>query len=113
MSGLTARQSECLAFIQNTMAVSKVGPSFDEIKAALGLSSKSGVHRLVHGLAERGHIRLWPDRKRSIELAHRGVAIPFDDMAAAVAEEFFGGDEAQYALVRRVLIKAWSAGARQ
>lgn len=107
MSGLTARQSECLAFIQDTMAVSKIGPSFDEIKAALGLSSKSGVHRLVHGLAERGHIHFTPDRRRTIQLAHQGRKVPFGAMADAVAEQFFDSDPAQAALIRRVLVTAW------
>ena len=107
MTGLTTRQSECLAFIQETMAVSKVGPSFDEIKAALGLSSKSGVHRLVHSLAERGYIHFRSGRRRTIQLAHQGRKVPFGPMADAVAEQFFDSDPAQAALVRRVLVSAW------
>lgn len=112
MTGLTTRQRDCLGVIARLTANRGVAPSFKEIGDALGLSSTSAVHGLVHGLAERGHIVFWPDRKRSIALARNGMAIPFDEMAAAVAEEFFGCDEVKYAQVRRVLIQSWG-GARQ
>lgn len=107
MTGLTERQSECLAFIRDALAVSDVSPSFGEIGEALGLASKSGVHRLVHGLAERGYIKFLPDRRRTIALAHQGRRVPFSAMAEAVAEHFFDGDAAKSALVRKVLISAW------
>lgn len=112
MTGLTTRQRDCLDAIARLSAVRGVAPSYDEIGAAIGVPNKSGVHRLVHGLAERGYITVRRDRHRSIALAHQGQAIPFDDMAAAVAEDFFGGDEAKFAQVRRVLIQAWG-GPRQ
>lgn len=112
MTGLTTRQRDCLGVIAQLTANRGVAPSFKEIGDALGLASKSGVHRLIHGLAERGHIHFHPERKRSIALARNGMPIPFDDMAAAVAEEFFGADEIKFAQVRRVLIQAWG-GPRQ
>lgn len=71
--GLTPRQSEALTFIKAFIADSGYAPSFKEIGDALRLSSKSGVHRLVHGLADRGAIRLLPDRNRSIAIIETGA----------------------------------------
>ncbi|MGE4527919.1 MAG: transcriptional repressor LexA, partial [Rhodospirillaceae bacterium] len=58
-----------------------IGPSFDEMKDALGLRSKSGVHRLISSLEERGFIRRLPHRARALEI----IKLP-EDMAAAPAE---------------------------
>lgn len=65
--GMTKRQADLLAFIRRYWAENKYPPSFDEMKDALGLRSKSGVHRLVYGLVERGKVRFLPNRARSIE----------------------------------------------
>ena len=54
---LTRKQSELLAYLSDHMQRHDVPPSFDEMRDALGLASKSGVHRLVSGLEERGYIR--------------------------------------------------------
>jgi repressor LexA len=65
---LTRKQRELLQFIQERLADSGISPSFDEMKDALGLKSKSGVHRLITGLEERGFIRRLPHRARALEV---------------------------------------------
>lgn len=62
------RQNDCLRFIQRTMDERGLAPSYDEIGAALGLASKSGVHRLVTGLEDRGAIRRIPGKPRAMEI---------------------------------------------
>ena len=54
---LTRKQHELLMFINQRLASTGVAPSFDEMKDALRLRSKSGIHRLISGLEERGFIR--------------------------------------------------------
>src|SRR5512146_2505752 len=66
---LTKKQHELLMFINQRLAATGVAPSFDEMKAALGLRSKSGIHRLITGLEERGFIRRLPHRARALEIA--------------------------------------------
>ncbi len=65
---LTRKQNELLTFIAERLAETGVSPSFDEMKAALGLKSKSGIHRLITALEERGFIRRLPHRARAIEV---------------------------------------------
>jgi repressor LexA len=65
---LTRKQSELLNFLTDHLRDHDVPPSFDEMRDALGLASKSGVHRLVSGLEERGYIRRLANRARAIEL---------------------------------------------
>ncbi len=65
---LTRKQHELLVFINDHIAETGVSPSFDEMKAALNLRSKSGIHRLVIGLEERGFIRRLPHRARALEI---------------------------------------------
>lgn len=65
---LTRKQMELLDFIQNRMARDGVPPSFDEMKDALDLRSKSGIHRLITALEERGFIRRLAHRARAIEI---------------------------------------------
>lgn len=65
---LTAKQQQLLAFIDDRLSSGGVSPSFDEMKDALGLKSKSGVHRLVNALEERGFIRRLPNRARALEV---------------------------------------------
>jgi repressor LexA len=66
---LTKKQHELLLFINRRLAESGICPSFDEMKEALGLKSKSGVHRLITGLEERGFIRRLAHRARALEIA--------------------------------------------
>ena len=65
---LTKKQSELLRFIHERLQESGVPPSFDEMKDALDLRSKSGIHRLIIALEERGFIRRLPNRARAIEV---------------------------------------------
>ena len=65
---LTRKQYELLMFIQERLADTGVSPSFEEMKEALGLKSKSGIHRLITGLAERELIRRLPHRARALEI---------------------------------------------
>lgn len=65
---LTRKQIQLLEFIQARMARDGVPPSFDEMKVALDLRSKSGIHRLVTALEERGFIRRLPHRARALEI---------------------------------------------
>jgi repressor LexA len=65
---LTRKQHELLSFINQRLAEGGVSPSFEEMKQALGLRSKSGIHRLISGLQERGFIRRLPHRARALEV---------------------------------------------
>lgn len=65
---LTRKQHELLLFINQHLARNGHSPSFDEMKDALGLKSKSGIHRLISGLEERGFIRRLKHRARAIEI---------------------------------------------
>ena len=65
---LTKKQLQLLEFIHARTKVDRVSPSFDEMKEALDLRSKSGIHRLITALEERGFIRRLPHRARAIEI---------------------------------------------
>jgi repressor LexA len=65
---LTAKQRELLIFIDGRLKEDGVSPSFDEMREALDLKSKSGVHRLISALEERGFIRRLPNRARALEV---------------------------------------------
>jgi repressor LexA len=65
---LTKKQYELLLLIDTRIREAGVPPSFDEMKMALGLKSKSGIHRLISGLEERGFIRRLPHRARALEI---------------------------------------------
>src|ERR1700742_2186038 len=83
---LTRKQYELLLFIDQRLKEHGVSPSFDEMKEALDLKSKSGIHRLITGLEERGFIRRLPHRARALEV----VKLPENQgsaKAAAVAPE--------------------------
>lgn len=65
---LTRKQHELITFIQNKLEETGISPSFEEMKEALDLKSKSGVHRLISALEERGFIRRLPNRARALEV---------------------------------------------
>lgn len=65
---LTRKQNELLNYLSIHIRQHDVPPSFDEMRSALGLASKSGIHRLVSGLEERGYIRRLANRARAIEI---------------------------------------------
>jgi repressor LexA len=79
---LTKKQRELLLYINQRLTATGISPSFDEMKDALSLRSKSGIHRLVSGLEERGFIRRLPHRARALEV----VKLP-EESAAGVAGE--------------------------
>lgn len=86
---LTAKQHQLLLFIHDRLEKSGVSPSFDEMKQALDLKSKSGIHRLITALEERGFIRRLPNKARALEIvrlpetvANRGE--PKDQVSADV-----------------------------
>ena len=65
---LTKKQNELLIYIHQNLRETGVAPSYEEMKDALDLRSKSGIHRLIHALEERGFIRRLPHRARAIEI---------------------------------------------
>lgn len=65
---LTRKQHQLLTYINNHLKIDGVPPSYDEMKDALGLKSKSGIHRLITGLEERGFIRRLPHKARALEI---------------------------------------------
>ena len=79
---LTAKQHELLYFIQERLDSSGISPSFEEMKEALGLKSKSGIHRLISALEERGFLRRLPNRARALEV----LKVPEAAKAAPVRE---------------------------
>ncbi len=81
---LTAKQHELLNFIHERLATTGVSPSFDEMREALDLKSKSGVHRLISALEERQFIRRLPNRARALEVVRMpDVAVPASAAAPA------------------------------
>lgn len=79
---LTRKQHELLMFINQRLAAAGVAPSFDEMKDALRLRSKSGIHRLISGLEERGFIRRLPHRARALEV----IKLPGESAVSQSAE---------------------------
>ena len=81
---LTRKQKELLDYLTSHAKKSEVSPSFDEMRVALGLASKSGIHRLVSGLEERGYIRRLANRARAIEIL-KPVTSAAADLGRSVA----------------------------
>ena len=86
---LTKKQHELLMFINQRLTATGVAPSFDEMKDALNLRSKSGIHRLISGLEERGFIRRLPHRARALEV----MKLPEESAAPAPGSPFAGEAE--------------------
>ncbi len=81
---LTAKQQQLLGFIQVRLDSDGVSPSFEEMKDALDLKSKSGVHRLINALEERGFIRRLPNRARALEILKVPDAMDHSKLASNV-----------------------------
>jgi repressor LexA len=82
---LTRKQHELICFIEDRLAETGISPSFEEMKEALGLKSKSGVHRLISALEERGFLRRLPNRARALEVVRnpeRGAKTAQDNVVA-------------------------------
>ena len=80
---LTPKQYKLLMFINKTLKEKGVSPSFDEMKEAIGLKSKSGIHALIEALDERGFIRKLPHRARALEV----IKMPKLKPSAIIEEE--------------------------
>jgi repressor LexA len=80
---LTRKQHELIRFIQLRLEENGISPSFEEMKEALDLKSKSGVHRLISALEERGFIRRLPNRARALEV----IRTPEDAVPAARSQK--------------------------
>ncbi len=78
---LTQKQHDLLLFINERLQKNSISPSYDEMKDALGLASKSGIHRLITALEERGFIRRLPHRARALEV----LKLPGDDQPSTSA----------------------------
>jgi repressor LexA len=83
---LTAKQHELLRFIQHKLEETGISPSFEEMKDALDLKSKSGVHRLISALEERGFIRRLPNRARALEVLREPENVLAERKAAPVPD---------------------------
>lgn len=103
---LTEKQRELLVFINSRLKETGVSPSFDEMKEALDLRSKSGIHRLITALEERGFIRRLPHRARALEVLRLPDTAATTSAAArgfspSVVEGRFGGRNARRAQTRQ------------
>ncbi len=92
---LTRKQHELIRFIQTRLEESGVSPSFEEMKEALDLKSKSGVHRLISALEERGFIRRLPNRARALEVLRQP-----DDVGGKAPPRAANGNAATAAVIR-------------
>src|SRR3954468_18504571 len=86
---LTRKQSELLTYIQTRLGESGVSPSFEEMKDALSLKSKSGIHRLISALEERGFIQCRAHRARALEVMRLRENLAARAQAEAVTEPSF------------------------
>lgn len=93
---LTRKQHELIRFIQTRLEETGVSPSFEEMKEALDLKSKSGVHRLISALEERGFIRRLPNRARALEVLRQ----PDDVGAKPAAPRAANANSAAAAVIR-------------
>jgi repressor LexA len=90
---LTRKQAELLSYIDNEIRGTGVSPSFEEMKEALGLKSKSGVHRLISALVERGFLSRHVNRARALEVIRlpegmkRGASVASTAPAVAAAND--------------------------
>ncbi|MEO9469077.1 transcriptional repressor LexA [Parasphingorhabdus sp.] len=86
---LTTKQHELLCFVDERLKETGVSPSFEEMKEALGLKSKSGIHRLISALEERDFIRRLPNRARALEvlkLPEGGIVASAPSTVVSMAE---------------------------
>lgn len=90
---LTSKQNELLRFIHERLKENGVPPSFDEMKEALDLRSKSGIHRLIMALEERGFIRRLPNRARALEVIRLpDAALPVESRPARFSPSVIEGN---------------------
>ncbi|MSO70782.1 MAG: transcriptional repressor LexA [Alphaproteobacteria bacterium] len=99
---LTRKQHQLLLYVSEFLSRQGVSPSFEEMKTALGLRSKSGIHRLITGLEERGFIRRLPHRARALEVLRTPDMqnAPTRSAAAGFAPKVIQGDFRRVAVER-------------
>ncbi|MFO1080726.1 MAG: transcriptional repressor LexA [Reyranellaceae bacterium] len=92
---LTRKQNELLLFINQRLNDDGVSPSFDEMKEALRLKSKSGIHRLITGLEERGFLRRLPHRARALQVLKlpEAAALPAGNVTPLISRTLAEGRE--------------------
>lgn len=83
---LTKKQYELLMLIDRRLKTTGIPPSFEEMKEAVGLKSKSGIHRLITGLQERGFIRRMPNKARALEVLQLPANVGRESVANDVCE---------------------------
>lgn len=88
---LTKKQRELLLYIHEEMKEDEVAPSFEEMKEALGLKSKSGIHRLISALVERGYLERLPHRARALRIVRlpEGMATKSPRQSVPANEDYF------------------------
>ena len=84
---LTEKQHELLKYIYQRVTENGISPSYDEMKLAVNLHSKSGIHRLVNALEERGYIRRLPNRARALEILKHPFTNQNQDLSKKVEFE--------------------------
>ena len=109
---LTKKQQQLLSFIDKRVSETGVSPSFEEMKDALGLKSKSGIHRLITALEERGFIRRLPHRARALEVLRsptaevgkkaKGASVVKPDFSRKGAAAPTGGEFADLPVLGRI-----------
>ena len=106
---LTGKQHQLLSYLIDHQAEKDITPSFDEMRVAIGLASKSGIHRLVSALEERGYIRRLPNRARAIEILRNPGSGPETSKASTnvIAADF---SPANSAIVQLPLLGRIAAG---
>lgn len=94
---LTARMRECLSAIEESLCDRGVSPSYEELAEKLGMRAKSGVHRLIGCLEERGMVRRLPGRPRALEIIK-----PQGDLSPDYLRGFREGSEAENARLKKI-----------
>ena len=107
---LTKKQLELLIFLEEKMNNSIIPPSFEEMKVALNLKSKSGIHRLISALEERGFLRRLPHRARSIELLKSYKTVKNVNKSNTKLSDFYGEYKAHINLIDIPLVGNIAAG---
>ncbi len=82
---LTKKQKDLLLLIHDKMAQDDIPPSFEEMKDALGLKSKSGIHRLISALVERGYLERLPHRARALQIKRLPGGMRLDEQSQTTA----------------------------
>lgn len=95
---LTKKQRDLLLFIHQHLSEDDVPPSFEEMKDALGLKSKSGIHRLISGLEERGYIERLPHRARALQIKKLpdGIKKDSENLSNAVTAAYANENLSQF-----------------